>query len=104
MDEDIQKCTDYLESDIDENKGNALHLKFITKYPTYISRFDDTLYNYGENKSVDVRVASLPLLQKFNNQEVYSGGNNELPIKSTKEIVYQSKFDRLHEIKRISFT
>ena len=50
VDEDIKKCEDYLSGDRDEQKGKELHLELITKYPTYISHFGDSLYNYDPNR------------------------------------------------------
>ena len=47
VDEDIQKCEQYLTGDRDEQKGKDLHLELITKYPPYVSHFGDSLYNYN---------------------------------------------------------
>lgn len=49
VDEDIQKCEEYLSGGRDEQQGRELHLELITKYPPYIPNFGDSLYNYNKD-------------------------------------------------------
>jgi len=48
VDEDINRCNDYLSGDKNEQEGFDLHLELITKYPPYISRFGESLYCYSD--------------------------------------------------------
>ncbi len=49
VDEDIQKCEAFLVGDKNEEEGKALHLELITKYPSYITNFGESLYNYNKD-------------------------------------------------------
>lgn len=48
VDKDIERCENYLNSERDEETGMDLHLEMITKYPTYITNFGLSLYNYSD--------------------------------------------------------
>jgi len=49
VNEDIQKCEEYLSGERGEQQGLELHLELITKYPAYIPNFGDSLYNYSKD-------------------------------------------------------
>ena len=48
VENDIQRCKDYLASEKNKEDGMALHLELITRYPSYIKNFRESLYNYDE--------------------------------------------------------
>lgn len=48
VENDIQRCKDYLASNKDREEGMALHLELITRYPLYIKNFRESLRNYDE--------------------------------------------------------
>ena len=47
VDEDINRCNEYLSGDKNGQVGFDLHFELTTKYPPYISRFGESLYNYS---------------------------------------------------------
>lgn len=49
VNEDIQKCEDFLAGERDVKQGLELHLELITKYPAYLPNFGDSLYNYDKD-------------------------------------------------------
>lgn len=48
VDEDISRCEQFLSGECNKEQGMDLHLEIITRYPTYISQFGTSLYNYND--------------------------------------------------------
>ncbi len=70
VDKDIERCASYLNGERDEETGKDLHLEMITKYPTYITNFGLSLYNYSaefgfnpECFSFDAMISNLKVIK-----------------------------------------
>ena len=70
VDTDIGRCESYLSGERDEETGRDLHLEMITKYPTYITNFGLSLYNYSaefgfnsEYFSFDAMISNLKVIK-----------------------------------------